>query len=672
MRSTTLIAAAGLLAAAMPLAVMAQDQANDVPAGRTDGSKVVLTWEEFIKITGYDPDKKGQQVITIPWDEVRSLLGVDIRLEGGTTVDLPWEQFKSLLNWSIREKDEGGAPPTDYVITRSEYSGTLTDDGAQLVLKADINVLRKKGWKRIPLLPISVALVGEATLPQGACLNATGGVYELLTDQSGSMTVTVPFAVTVQKEAGVNHVSFQRVEGGSSLLDLEIDSQGVDVKVAGAQSLVSRPSDGKTKTAAAVPAGTPLAISWERALPKAEDVPPKLYAETHTLVAVADGVLLCQETVNVNILHAGIRELKLAVPTGARILTVTGPNVQDWRETGQGELQVVLGREVLGSYTLRLAYELATTDGATVPVVRATGVEREKGFVGVIAMANVEIAAGELQGATSIDARQLPADIVAMTNQPVLLAFRYAADAFTIPLVIRRHDEVSVLMTLVDSAAFTSMQLNDGRRMTKVVYSVRNNRNQFLRLSMPEKADLWSVSVAGNTVSPARDTQGQVLVPLVRSSADSRELTAFPVEIVYVETPETTAPAKGTLRVTLPTCAVPVMHVMFTYYLPAEGRYTVGWGKSGFSGPLAIVDDFTTLSVDRGVHVVAVNPAAEAQQLQQAADQRADRQAVAAGATPIRVRLPIGGKQFKLEKILAMPHDQLYFEVEYSGWEAAR
>ena len=672
MRSTTLIAAAGLLAAAMPLAVMAQDQANDVPAGRTDGSKVVLTWEEFIKITGYDPDKKGQQVITIPWDEVRSLLGVDIRLEGGTTVDLPWEQFKSLLNWSIREKDEGGAPPTDYVITRSEYSGTLTDDGAQLVLKADINVLRKKGWKRIPLLPISVALVGEATLPQGACLNATGGVYELLTDQSGSMTVTVPFAVTVQKEAGVNHVSFQRVEGGSSLLDLEIDSQGVDVKVAGAQSLVSRPSDGKTKTAAAVPAGTPLAISWEWALPKAEDVPPKLYAETHTLVAVADGVLLCQETVNVNILHAGIRELKLAVPTGARILTVTGPNVQDWRETGQGELQVVLGREVLGSYTLRLAYELATTDGATVPVVRATGVEREKGFVGVIAMANVEIAAGELQGATSIDARQLPADIVAMTNQPVLLAFRYAADAFTIPLVIRRHDEVSVLMTLVDSAAFTSMQLNDGRRMTKVVYSVRNNRNQFLRLSMPEKADLWSVSVAGNTVSPARDTQGQVLVPLVRSSADSRELTAFPVEIVYVETPETTAPAKGTLRVTLPTCAVPVMHVMFTYYLPAEGRYTVGWGKSGFSGPLAIVDDFTTLSVDRGVHVVAVNPAAEAQQLQQAADQRADRQAVAAGATPIRVRLPIGGKQFKLEKILAMPHDQLYFEVEYSGWEAAR
>jgi hypothetical protein len=384
-------------------------------------------------------------------------------------------------------------------------------------------------------------------------------------------------------------------------------------------------------------------------------------------------VLLCQEAVNLNILHTGVRELKLAVPAGARVLTVTGANVQDWRNTGQNELQVVLSREVLGSYTLRVSYEVATADGSVVvPVIRALGVEREKGYVGVIAVANVEIAAGELQGATSIDARQLPADIVAMTNQPVLLAFRYAADTFTIPLQIRRHDEVSVLMTLVDSAAFTSMQLNDGRRMTKVIYSVRNNRNQFLRLSMPEQADLWSVSVGGNTVSPAKDAQGQVLVPLVRSTSDSRELTAFPVEIVYVETPGTVAPARGTLRVALPSCAVPVMHVMFTYYLPVEGRYTVGWGKSGFSGPLSLVDQFTTLLVDRGVRTVAVDTAAEAQQLQQAADQRVDQQAVEAGATPIRVRLPIGGKQFKLEKILAMPHDALYFEVEYSGWEAAK
>jgi hypothetical protein len=45
-----------------------------------------------------------------------------------------------------------------------------------------------------------------------------------------------------------------------------------------------------------------------------------------------------------------------------------------------------------------------------------------------------------------------------------------------------------------------------------------------------------------------------------------------------------------------------------------------------------------------------------------------DAEAKAAGATPIRVRLPVDGKLFKLEKILALPNDVLFVDVEYSGW----
>jgi hypothetical protein len=212
-----------------------------------------------------------------------------------------------------------------------------------------------------------------------------------------------------------------------------------------------------------------------------------------------------------------------------------------------------------------------------------------------------------------------------------------------------------------------------------VIYSVRNNRNQFLRLKMPagmEKAkpaepEIWSVSVAGNTVSPAKDDTGNVLIPLVRSAAASQELAAFPVEIVYVETPKSEAPTAGDIRVDLPLCGVPVMQVMYSYYVPAEGKYTVGWGASGFSGPLSVVEDFTSLAV-AGRTIVHAEPAKEAQQMQQQFDQRVDTEAQAAGATPIRVRLPVNGKLFKLEKILVLPNDKLYFELKYSGWKAAK
>ena len=53
------------------------------------------------------------------------------------------------------------------------------------------------------------------------------------------------------------------------------------------------------------------------------------------------------------------------------------------------------------------------------------------------------------------------------------------------------------------------------------------------------------------------------------------------------------------------------------------------------------------------------------------ANQRADSQARATGVTPIRVKLPLHGTRFRLEKILALPGDALWFKVNYSGWKPA-
>ena len=665
------LALAAVAAVVFPAVAAAQPKAD----GK---SQVILSWAEFVKITGYDPTKEaGPQVLTITWAEMEKLLGVKVQNVGNkATVDLPWQEFKALLQWSVsRAKPDETPAPTDYIVAASEYSGSLTDETATLVRKLKVEVLKKKGWIRIPVLPNGVAIT-KATLPQGVFLNSTASQYELLTNKPGALDVTLEFSVKIAKSGGMNRLMFVNTPLCSTVLDLTIDRKDVDVKVPAATSVVTKVVGEKTQVAAALPSGQQVDVTWERALPKVAKAPTKLYAETRTLVAVAEGVLLCQEMVQFNILHTAVRELKLTVPKGVSVLQVTGPNVQDWRVDAAGALQVVLSREVVGSQLLRISYEKAGADLGEAPLIRAVGVEREKGFVGVVALANVEIGAGQVEGATAIDVRQLPADIVAMTNQPILLAFRYVGAKVTIPLAVKKHDEVDVLVTIVDSGLFTAMQLNDGRRMTKVVYSVRNNRNQFLRLKMPAaagwKLDIWSVAVGGKTVSPAKDEKGSLLIPLVRSAGGGRGLTSFPVEIVYVETPEQAPGASGTMHVDLPVCAEPVIHLMYSYYLPAEGKYTVGWGASGFSGPIRLVEDFTSLSAGPGTAVIRKSAAKQVQTMQKQMDARVDAAAKAAGATPIRVRLPIKGTLFKLEKILALPHDKLWFEVKYRGWKVAK
>jgi len=139
---------------------------------------------------------------------------------------------------------------------------------------------------------------------------------------------------------------------------------------------------------------------------------------------------------------------------------------------------------------------------------------------------------------------------------------------------------------------------------------------------------------------------------------------------VYVEKADDAAAKhapSGTLHIELPGAAEPVTHFMVSLYLPKEGKYTKGWGNEpAIEGPLTVVKTFRQLmgAVDQPPAEAEV--AAEA--LQQAAQMEADTRTKTAGATPIRVNLPVDGQLFRLEKILVLG-DPLFIDVQYSGWE---
>ena len=493
-------------------------------------------------------------------------------------------------------------------------------DGAVFTATFKISVLKEKDWKVIPLLPATVA-VQDVTLPKGAYLRLSNNMYEMMTTETGPMEAKLKFAVAVREQAGSNTLMFARVPSSTCLVDVKLAQTGVDIQVAGAQSVVKKEEAGATRVAAALPAAQAVQLSWERAIPEAEKVPPKLYSETQTLVAVGDGILVCRERINFSILHTGVRVLDLIVPAGASILDVKGERIRDWR-VAQDKLSVALQSEVLGPYSLYVTYEKPTpasaaapaapakagapaakaeeapTSTLSLPILRADGVVREKGHIGVVALANVELSSAKIDGATAINVRELPPEMLAMTSQPILLAYRYVAEKFDIPLAIKRHENVSVLVTIVDSAVLTTMETMEGRRITKAIYNVRNNRQQFLRLAMPKGAEIWSASVSGRSVPPGKDEMGRILLPLERSEGASSGLAAFPVELVYVEktADDGKVPASGTLHIEWPRASEPVTHLMVNLYLPKEGKYTKAWSSEpSIEGTLTVVKEFRKL-----------------------------------------------------------------------------
>ena len=362
MRLKTWCVVAVAATALLVLAAAAGAESRVEVAGSAQG-EVILPMDTFQKVTGWRPDQKpGEEpgTFTMGWDEVEKLLNVKVPNMGTSKVRVTWQEFKALLEWSIQERDKDKAlpPPVDWAITSADYVGDLQKDGATFTATFKISVLKAKDWKVIPLLPATVA-VQDVTLPKNAYLRLSNNMYEMMTTETGPMEATLKFAVAVREQAGSNTLVFARVPSSTCLVDVKLAQTGVDIQVAGAQSVVKKEEGGATRVAAALPAAQAVQLSWERAIPEAEKVPAKLYSETQTLVAVGDGILVCRERINYSILHTGVRVLELSVPAGASILDVKGERVRDWR-VAQDKLSVALSSEVLGNYSLFVTYEKPT------------------------------------------------------------------------------------------------------------------------------------------------------------------------------------------------------------------------------------------------------------------------------------------------------------------------
>jgi putative transposon-encoded protein len=199
----------------------------------------------------------------------------------------------------------------------------------------------------------------------------------------------------------------------------------------------------------------------------------------------------------------------------------------------------------------------------------------------------------------------------------------------------------------------------DGRRLTSVEYEVRNNRRQYLRLDLPEGAELWSTVVAGRAVQPARAGDGRIMVPLIRSQSAGGSLASFGVEVVYVETgtpPD--ASGRTTFEAQLPGVDVPTTYVGWTVYVPWEARVKM----SSVAGSLAPVD---WLSTPLGGMDVLMVSSAEQSQVRSAGNQ-ASSGSLGDGAAPVRVQLPLDGYELSFEKLLALD-ERLWVSFDIRG-----
>lgn len=551
-----------------------------------------------------------------------------------------------------------------YVIYKTIYQAEIDEDVVTVRGNVVLEVFRK-GINQIPLVRSDVGLIDLSTNRGAAFVVMQGGKYYLVIDQPGRYNLDIEFLIKAgrERENGPGSFNLDLVSAPISQFEFTMPEEGVDIFVEPSIRVETKRLPKKTIAWAIMPNTNNITVRWTKALPKETITPvklePKIYVDTSTYAAIGEGIIRCYTDINYSILQSEVSNFRLALPEDVSVLEVKSKDIRDWKvssENGTQYVDVYLNFGVKGNYAVSLNYERKIGEGSgvvQVPQVKAVGAEREKGYFGIAAATNVELAINKLEHASVIDVKELPSMIWSSSVNPILLALKYLSHPFSIAVDVTKHEEVPVLVSAIDRANYISLQTQEGKDLTKAVYQIRNNVKQFMHLDLPKDATLWSVFVAGKPAKPAKDNNGSILIPLEKSQLSGESLTQFPVEIVYLsKLPKMSF--LGWLDLNLPKVDIPISSLYWAVYLPREYLYF------NFGGDVQQVSDggFEGAVFDR---VVSMKRASEemvgSQFAPRAAILEEEQSGWSKGVLPIKIDVPQEGRLYSFSKLLVTENE---------------
>jgi hypothetical protein len=178
--------------------------------------------------------------------------------------------------------------------------------------------------------------------------------------------------------------------------------------------------------------------------------------------------------------------------------------------------------------------------------VEPEGVDTQNGYVCVASRLDLKLApegvADEALGV--IDREEVPHNYLGFVDAPVLASYRYNRSPHRTRLTLTPYARGELVPAVVDMSVIdTQISIdNEGEAQsrTTVRYKVKNSREQFLFLEMPEGVEVWSVHAVrpdgrgGETATRVRASRkgGLLLVPLARKRNPNDPET---MEVVYAK-----------------------------------------------------------------------------------------------------------------------------------------
>ncbi len=484
-------------------------------------------------------------------------------------VVIPVEEYQALRARAFPAEREPEPPPVEATLTRVDYDLHVNGTGDLATGQASLTVdVIKDGWVRVAIP--SGLLVREARLdgkPVSLVAGAAGGSgkggnqLSAVLAHAGRAVLLLEIALPVAASAGEESISLPSTASGVTRAAVELPRQGVDIRLTGGLLADKSESGTESKWLAYGRGNEPLTFTWRRKLEEHRQILPlRARGSLTQITGLGEDATSVYAEVSLEIIQGAAKEARIQLPDKVTINQVSGAMVADWEVKG-GELAVTFLEPVEQSTRFVVTGETRTARDGQIEIglLRLLNVERESGGVAVEVLGAGEIKDQKEQGLESADAVDL-GETVASRQSPSLVAFRFRSGDTTVPrsltVDVARYAQQAVLLANVEEARYQILVSNEGKTLVQARYAIRNNQRNFLKVTLPPNASIWSATLAGKPVRPGVAKDGGVLLPLEKSRAGD-DAPVFAVEVVYLIR-DTAWTERGRARLTLPALDLPI------------------------------------------------------------------------------------------------------------------
>jgi hypothetical protein len=495
-------------------------------------------------------------------------------------VVIPVEEYKVLRAKAYPAEHDPEPPPLEATLTRVDYDLEVAGDLASGQAHLTVDVL-KDGWVRVPL-PAGL-LVREARLDGKLVALVPGSTAKnsshlsALLSHPGRSVLTLDIDVPVAASPGDESISLPSTESGVTRAALELSQPGMDLRIGGGILSAKSETGSGTKWLAYGRGSEPLIFTWRK---KTEDhhveLPLRLRGSLVQLTSLGEDATAISAEASVEVVQGAAREVRIQLPDKVTINQVSGAMVADW-EMHPGELAVTFLEPIEHGARFVINGEAGLPrDGVVeVPILRLLNAERDTGGVAVEILGAGEIKDQKAEGLEEADATDL-GEMIASRQSPALVAFRARAGEpgkhRALSVTVARYDQQAVLLANIEEARYHVLVSADGKQLVEARYAVRNNQRNFVKITLPPGATVWSASLAGRPVRPGQSPDGSLLVPLEKSRG-AEDAPAFVVELMYI-TKRTAWQDRGREKIQLPALDLPISRTGLLLYYPPLFKVT--------------------------------------------------------------------------------------------------